>query len=99
MKKSHAHLKITHGGIGGHKAPKPLLPPVAKLVKYCKENNVVLLDLFRLFDKEQQMVLSEEEFRNALKVNHNNTENLTLQAYQCSNEGLIQEGGGGGGGK
>lgn len=68
MQETNSHVSIPHGGIGGFKPPKPLLPPMAKLVKYCKENKVELLDLFRLFDKEQQMVLSEEEFRNALKV-------------------------------
>lgn len=68
LKESHPHLSISHGGIGGFKPPKPLLPPMAKLVNYCKENNVQLLDLFHLFDKEQQMILSEEEFRSALKV-------------------------------
>lgn len=68
LKESHPHVSIPHGGVGGFKPPKPLLPPAAKLVKYCKENKVILLDLFRLFDKEQRMVLSEEEFRSALKV-------------------------------
>ena len=68
MQETNPHVSVSHGGIGGFKPPKPLLPPMAKLVKYCKENKVELLDLFRLFDKEQQMVLSEEEFRNALKV-------------------------------
>lgn len=68
LKESVPHVKISHGGIGGFKQPKPLLPPMAKLVKYCKENKVELLDLFRLFDKEHQMVLSEEDFRKALKV-------------------------------
>ena len=73
LKESHPHVSIPHGGVGGFKPPKPLLPPAAKLVKYCKENKVVLLDLFRLFDKEQRLVLSEEEFRNALKVCMNAT--------------------------
>lgn len=68
LKESHPHVSIPHGGVGGFKPPKPLLPPMAKLVKYCKENKVELLDLFRLFDKEQKMILSDEEFRNALKV-------------------------------
>lgn len=68
LKDSHPQISILHGGVGGLKPPKPLLPPMAKLLKYCKENKVELLDLFRLFDKEQQMLLSEEEFRNALKV-------------------------------
>lgn len=68
LKETHPHVSIPHGGVGGFKPPKPLLPPMAKLVKYCKENKVELLDLFHLFDKEQQMVLSEEEFRKALKV-------------------------------
>ena len=45
-----------------------MLEPVQKLAKYCKENSVQLMDLFRSFDKEQSMVLPEEEFRNALKV-------------------------------
>lgn len=68
LKDSHPQIAIYHGGVGGLKPPKPLLPPMAKLLKYCKENKVELMDLFRLFDKEQRMVLSEEEFRNALKV-------------------------------
>ena len=68
LKDSHPQIAILHGGVGGLKPPKPLLPPTAKLLKYCKENKVELVDLFRLFDKEQKMLLSEEEFRNALKV-------------------------------
>ena len=59
---------MTHGGTGGYKAPKPLPGPVEKLAKYCKENSVVLVDLFHTFDKEKHNHLSEEEFRNALKV-------------------------------
>ncbi len=68
LRETNSHVSVPHGGVGGYKPPKPLLPPMAKLVKYCKENKVVLLDLFRLFDKQQQMVLSEEDFRSALKV-------------------------------
>lgn len=68
MGESHAHLRVSHGGTGGYKEPKPLLEPVQKLAKYCKENKVQLIDLFRSFDKEQCQVLPEEEFRNALKV-------------------------------
>lgn len=68
MAQTHPNLSIPHGGTGGYKVPKPLLGPVEKLVKYCKENNVQMIDLFHLFDKEQADILSEEEFRNALKV-------------------------------
>lgn len=68
LQESHPHISIPHGGVGGFKPPKPLLPPMTKLVKYCKEKKVELLDLFRLFDKEQRMILSNEEFRSALKV-------------------------------
>ena len=68
MGESHAHLRVSHGGTGGYKEPKPLLEPVQKLAKYCKENKVQLIDLFRSFDKEQSQTLPEEEFRNALKV-------------------------------
>lgn len=68
---SHGHLAITHGGTGGFKHPKPLQEPIDKLDKYCKENNVILLDLFRSFDSEQVNYLSEEAFRNALKVYYN----------------------------
>jgi len=68
MEESHAHLRVFHGGTGGYKEPKPMLEPVQKLAKYCKENSVQLMDLFRSFDKEQSKVLPEEEFRNALKV-------------------------------
>ena len=68
MKETHPQLTITHGGTGGYLRPKPQLKPVEKLVKYARDNNLVLLDLFRSFDKEQHNHLSEEEFRNALKV-------------------------------
>ena len=65
---SHGHLTITHGGTGGFKHPRPLQDPIDKLDKYCKENSVVLLDLFQSFDTGQINSLSEEAFRNALKV-------------------------------
>lgn len=68
LTESHKHLTIIHGGTGGYKHPKPKQEPIEKLDKYCKENNVVLLDLFRSFDKEQKNYLTEEVFRNALKV-------------------------------
>ncbi len=68
LSKSHKHLTISHAGTGGYKHPKPKQEPIEKLDNYCKENNVVLIDLFRSFDKEQKKFLSEEAFRNALKV-------------------------------
>ena len=68
MQETHSHLSIPHGGTGGYKEPKPRLEPLEKLVKYAKENNVQLIDLFRAFDKERTNILPEEEFRNALKV-------------------------------
>ena len=68
LEESHKHLTITHGGTGGYKHPKPKQEPIEKLDKYCKDNSVVLLDLFRSFDKEQKNYLTEEAFRNALKV-------------------------------
>ncbi|XP_064391440.1 leucine-rich repeat-containing protein 74B-like [Halichondria panicea] len=67
LSKSHKHLTISHAGTGGYKHPKPKQEPIEKLDNYCKENNVVLIDLFRSFDKEQKKFLSEEAFRNALK--------------------------------
>ena len=69
MSQTHPTLSVVHGGTGGFKVPKPQLEPVEKLVKYCKENSVQMMDLFRLFDKEQADILSEEGFRAALKVN------------------------------
>ena len=68
MKETHPHLTVSHGGTGGYKEKKPLMEPLEKLVRYAKEHNVQLNDLFRLFDKEKANVLLEEEFRNALKV-------------------------------
>lgn len=68
LSESHEHLTVSHGGTGGYKHPKPKQEPIEKVDNYCRENNVVLLDLFRSFDKEQQKFLSEEAFRNALKV-------------------------------
>ena len=68
MRSSHPHLRVPHGGTGGFQKPKPLLPPLAKLAKYVEENGVKLIDLFRSFDKEQRNVLTEEDFRAALKV-------------------------------
>lgn len=68
LSESHEHLTISHGGTGGYKHPKPKQQPIEKVDNYCRENNVVLLDLFRSFDKEQNKFLSEEAFRNALKV-------------------------------
>ena len=68
MQESHPNLKIVHGGTGGYQVPKPLPTPIEKLTKYCSENNVRLIDLFRTFDKEQHNSLPETEFRNALRV-------------------------------
>ena len=68
LKKSHTHLRVEHAGVGGFKTPKPLLPPVVKLEEYCKKENVKLEDLCFLFDKDRKKLLSEEEFRGALKV-------------------------------
>ncbi len=68
MQESHAHLQVPHGGTGGYREPKPLLEPHEKLMKYAKENNLELRDLFQAFDKEQKQALAEEGFRNALKV-------------------------------
>ena len=68
MKESHSHLSVPHAGVGGYKQPKPKLQPHEKLKKYAMENNVKLKDLFVSFDKEQRLLLTEEEFRNALKV-------------------------------
>jgi len=61
-------LSIPHGGTGGYKHPKPKQEPIEKLDNYCKENSVVLLDLFKSFDKESKKYLPEEQFRAALKV-------------------------------
>ena len=70
MKESHPNLEIVHGGTGGYRVPKPLPTPIEKLTKYCNENGVRPIDLFRSFDKERHKCLSEIEFRNALKVSH-----------------------------
>jgi len=50
------------------KPPKPLLPPLVKLDKYCQKENIRLEDLCYLFDKDKKKVLTEEEFRDALRV-------------------------------
>ena len=68
MQNDIAGLKISHGGTGGYKEPKPLPTPVEKLNKYAKENNVKLKDLFAVFDKDKQNYLTEETFRASLKV-------------------------------
>lgn len=68
LKETHSHLQVEHGGVGGFKIPKPLLPPLTKLVDYCKKENIKMEDLCYLFDKDRKKLLSEEEFRDALKV-------------------------------
>ncbi len=67
-KENHTQLQVEHGGVGGFKPPKPLLPPLVKLEKYCKKENIRLEDLCFLFDKDKKKVLTEEEFRDALRV-------------------------------
>ena len=67
-KQSHTQLRVEHGGVGGFKPPKPLLPPLPKLNKYCQKENIRLEDLCFLFDKDKKKVLTEEEFRDALRV-------------------------------
>lgn len=68
MQESHAHLRVSHGGACGYREPKPQLEPHNKLMKYAADNKLELRDLFRAFDKEQKQALTEEAFRNALKV-------------------------------
>ncbi len=63
-------FEVSYGGTGGYKEVKPLPTPVQKLAKYTKENNVKLQDLFLIFDKEKRGELTEEEFRDSLKVRH-----------------------------
>lgn len=70
MKETHPNLEIVHGGTGGYQVPKPLPTPIEKLTKYCSENGVRMIDLFRSFDKEEHKSLSEIEFRNALRVSY-----------------------------
>ena len=74
LKESHPSLKIEHAGTGGYLVPKPLPTPLEKLTQHCLENKVRLIDLFLNFDKEQYDVLSETEFRNALRVSNRCTE-------------------------
>ena len=68
LKEINSQLQINHGGVGGFKPPKPLLPPLVKLGKYCQKENIKLEDLCYLFDKDKKKALSEEEFRDALRV-------------------------------
>ena len=68
MKETHPNLEVVHGGTGGYQAPKPLPTPIEKLTKYCGENGVSMMDLFRSFDKEKHNSLSEVEFKDALRV-------------------------------
>lgn len=68
MEQDISGLQIPHGGTGGFKEPKPIPTPLEKLVKYTVESNMMLKDLFLIFDKERQGHLNEENFRAALKV-------------------------------
>lgn len=61
-------FRVSCAGTGGYKEAKPRPAPLEKLVKYTKENNMKLEDLFAFFDKEKSGELTEEEFRNSLKV-------------------------------
>ncbi len=70
MEESHPSLEIVHGGTGGYQVPKPLPTPIEKLTKYCIDNGVRMVDLFRSFDKEEQNCLSEIGFGNALRVSY-----------------------------
>jgi hypothetical protein len=70
MEESHPSLEIVHGGTGGYQVAKPLLTPIEKLTKYCIDNGVRMMDLFRSFDKEEQNCLSEIGFGDALRVSY-----------------------------
>lgn len=68
MKETCPNLSVMYSGTGGYTRVRPLAPPLEKLVKYAAENQLVLEDLFRSFDKEETGHLPEEEFSNSLKV-------------------------------
>ena len=81
LKRSHVHLRVEHGGVGGYKSPKPLLSPLAKLQEYCKRSDIKMEDLWLLFDKDGKKMLSEVEFKNALRVS-------TLSGWVSERESL-----------
>lgn len=72
MEETHPNLEIVHGGTGGYQVPKPLPTPIEKLTKYCIDNSVRMVDLFRSYDKEEHNSLSEIGFRDALRVSYFN---------------------------
>ena len=74
MEETHPNLEIVHGGTGGYQVPKPLPTPIEKLMKYCIDNGVRMVDLFRSYDKEENNSLSEIGFRDALRVSYFNEE-------------------------
>ena len=64
----HPNLEVIYAATEGHQIPKPTPPPLEKLKKYAVDNKIELKDLFQSFDKEHCGLLSEEDFRTALKV-------------------------------
>ena len=74
------NFEVSHAGTGGYKEAKPLPTPLAKLLKYSKENKVKLDDLFLIFDKDKCGSLTEEEFRNSLKVSYT----MLLLPHACT---------------
>ena len=69
VKDAHPNLEIIYAVTQGHQIPKPNPPALEKLKTFATDNKLELKDLFQSFDKEHCGLLSEEDFRNALKVN------------------------------
>jgi len=71
-------ITITHGGISGEPVAMdarnhdPLAEfrrdPMTKLQEYVKESGYRLIDLFKEFDRDGNMLISEEEFILGVKV-------------------------------
>lgn len=68
MKETRPNLSVIYSGTGGYTKVKPLAHPLEKLAKYAADNQLILEDLFRSFEKEETGHLPEEEFRNSLQV-------------------------------
>lgn len=78
LKEVHPKLQITHGGLGGYVKPRPKPEPIHRLHKHLEEHNIKLMDVFKKFDAEDSGLVSEANFREAIKVyTHTHTYSVT----------------------
>ena len=85
LKEVHSNIQITHGGLGGYVKPKPRPEPIHQLHKHLTEHNIKLMDVFKKFDAEDTGLVTEPNFREAIKVSTCIT-NLRIGSFKiCKN--------------